>query len=201
MILVWKSAVKKLLDTIYRENIQEKDLSPERIKCLIYNIYNTILKTVWELNVDIEENLQVNEFLLQEDIRKIFSKFNEKVGSICEIIKCEKENKNKKLINKVILYIDNNLTDYNLNLSTIEQKFNRSGKYLSKVFKEETNCNFVDYINSKKVELAKEYLASLSISDTCEKVGLASMSTFMRVFKKYTGLSPGQYQEMYRRKV
>ncbi|MEN6314222.1 MAG: helix-turn-helix domain-containing protein [Clostridiaceae bacterium] len=194
-------AAKKLLDTIYRENIQEKDLSPERIKCLIYNIYNTILKTVWELNVDIGEDWQVNEFLLQEDIRKIFSKFKEKIGSICEIIKYKKENKNKRLINEVISYIDNNLTDYNLNLSAIEQKFNRSGKYLSKVFKEETNCNFVDYINSKKVELAKEYLTSLSISDTCEKAGLASMSTFMRVFKKYTGLSPGQYQDMYKRKL
>lgn len=194
-------AAEKLLDIIFRENIQEKNLSPEWIKCLTYDIYNTILKTVWELNIDIAEDLQIDEFLLQEDIKKIFSKFKEKIGLICKIIKYQKESKSKKLINEVILYIENNLCDYNLSLFTVEQKFNRSGKYLSKIFKEETNCNFVDYINSKKAELAKEYLISFSISDTCKKVGFASMSTFMRVFKKYTGLSPGRYQEMHKSKA
>lgn len=194
-------AAEKLLDTVYKENIRGKDLPPERIRCLTYDIYNTILKTVWELNVDIGEDLRVEEFLLQEDIGRIFSKLKDGIRFICQVIQYKRENKNEMLINEVLAFIDQNLSDCNLNLFAIGEKFNRSEKYLSKIFKEETNCNFVEYINRKRVELAKEHLTALSISDACTKAGFASISTFMRVFKKYTGLSPGAYQVMLKQKA
>ncbi|NSW89477.1 MAG: helix-turn-helix domain-containing protein [Firmicutes bacterium] len=191
-----EKSIEVLLDSVYRENIIEKKLPPEKIKSLIFDIYNTVIKTLWDLNIEIGEDLPIEELLLKNNITVTFSKIKEKIASVCKIVKYEWENKTKRIINEILAFIDDNISDYNLNLETVADKFGKSSKYLSKIFKEETNSNFWDYVNYKRVELAKQYLKGQDISYAYKKAGFCSLSTFMRVFKKYTGITPGQYKEI-----
>lgn len=59
--------------------------------------------------------------------------------------------------------------------------------------------NITDYINEAKIMEAKKLLKSpeLKIAQIHEKIGLTNRTTFLRLFKKYTGLSPADYRRVF----
>lgn len=189
-----RQSAEQVLDGIYIENIEKSIPSTERIRRLSFDICNTVLRTVEEAHMDVSENLPIDELLLKDDIHVTYHRIKEEVYSICDFVRHEK--KNSKIMNKILAYIDDNISDSNLSLENIADQFDKSSKYLSKIFKEETNCNFVDYVNTKRVHRAKEYLKYNDISYACKNSGFSSMSTFMRVFKKYSGITPGKYKDI-----
>lgn len=75
-----------------------------------------------------------------------------------------------------------------------------SPSYLSRLFVREEGMKLTDYISHVKIESAKKKLSYTQ--DTYEEIayslGFATQSHFGQVFKKYTGMSPGQYKKLYR---
>ncbi len=72
-----------------------------------------------------------------------------------------------------------------------------SKSYLSKIFKNEMNCNLSTYINNIRVEKSKQLLLDYSVSlvDIANMVGFDDQSYFTKVFKKTVGISPGKFRE------
>ena len=69
---------------------------------------------------------------------------------------------------------------------------------LSQVVNEKTNLNFTNYINSYRIEMAKEILSSLdfnrhTIDSIAEMAGFKSKSPFYLAFKKHTGMTPKEF--------
>ena len=77
-----------------------------------------------------------------------------------------------------------------------------SAKYMSKIFKQKTGENLTDYINRVRMEKAREILLStnIKINDVAVMVGIESRATFLRVFKKLEGISPGEYRKVSRQR-
>ena len=71
-----------------------------------------------------------------------------------------------------------------------------SRDYISKMFKLQTGMSLLEYMNSVRIEKACELLAngSCNISEVAEKIGYSNMTTFIRVFTKYKGTTPGRYR-------
>lgn len=72
---------------------------------------------------------------------------------------------------------------------------------LSQVVNEKTNLNFTNYINSFRIEMAKEILSSLdfnkhTIDSVPEMAGFNSKSPFYLAFKKHTGMTPKEFVSM-----
>lgn len=109
-----------------------------------------------------------------------------------EVIKDDKFEKN--MARKMIDYIHENFTR-DISLDEISEYFNMTSAYFSTVFKYYTGYNFKDYLNSYRVKVSKELLqnSNLKINEVAEKVGCNNVNTFIRIFKKYEGMSPGQY--------
>ncbi|MDD5603976.1 MAG: helix-turn-helix transcriptional regulator, partial [Eubacteriales bacterium] len=57
--------------------------------------------------------------------------------------------------------------------------------------------NFSSYLNLKRVETSKRLLADSSVNllEIAGLSGFEDQSYFTKVFKKYTGTSPGKYRE------
>lgn len=97
-------------------------------------------------------------------------------------------------------YISNN---YNkgLTLSLVAEEFNISESYLSRVFKQKTGENFLEYLNKCRINMAKKIMMqkrSISISDVSSMVGFENVQTFIRVFKRMEGgITPGAYKELH----
>lgn len=85
-----------------------------------------------------------------------------------------------------------------ISLESVADQLQMSAGYISKLFKEQTGQNFSDYVNDLRMEKAKELLCttSLQIQDISEQVGYTSANSFIRMFKKATGMPPGEYRRL-----
>ncbi|MGG6313773.1 response regulator transcription factor [Paenibacillus macerans] len=72
-----------------------------------------------------------------------------------------------------------------------------SRTYFSELFKKETGLNFNEYLMQIRMERAKEILEQrqMRVSDVAMEVGYANASYFIKLFRKYVGVSPYEYME------
>lgn len=73
-----------------------------------------------------------------------------------------------------------------------------SYSYLSRYFKQQTGCNFIYYLYRLRIDKAKEMLknSGFKINQIAENVGFSDVNNFIRMFKKYEGITPGKYREL-----
>lgn len=125
--------------------------------------------------------------------------------AVCSVINMANEYKQKaeasdykKYINTLKDYIDKNYTNPDLGLYMIADTFGINESYLSKMFKKEFNIGLLNYINKVRIEKSKNLLAvkTLNIAQISKDVGYISDITFIRVFKRYEGTTPGRYREL-----
>ena len=99
-----------------------------------------------------------------------------------------------KLITAIQEYIDLNLNG-KLQLNEVAEVFGLSPAYLSVLFKKSTESGFSEYVNTKKIDRAKEMLLSgdMKIYEVADALGFESAYYFSKVFKKVDGHSPREY--------
>jgi two-component system, response regulator YesN len=108
-------------------------------------------------------------------------------------------NRDRKEFNRDIdyvkYYIKKNI-DKNVELEDIANIMGYSTKYMSRLFKQETGINFNDYRLELKMAKAKEYLKStdLRIKQIAYEIGYENSESFVRIFKRKTGLTPSRYR-------
>ena len=97
---------------------------------------------------------------------------------------------------RVRTYIYSNLSDPDLNRSSIAEYLHMSPDYLSYVFHQKFDQTLSAYITSMRIDKAKEFLerTSWGMDIIAEKTGFSSSSYFHKQFKKITGITPQQYR-------
>lgn len=96
---------------------------------------------------------------------------------------------------QMIAFIQQNY-HHDVSLTQLAEHMGLSPSYISYLFKKYTNHNFKDYLNLYRVSKAKELMAAspdLKVIEIAMKVGCNHTGTFIRMFKKYEGISPGQF--------
>lgn len=95
-------------------------------------------------------------------------------------------------------YIYNNLHSKILE-EDIAKAVNLSASYLSHIFREEVGVTIRAYISMKRVEEARNMLrfSDFQPLDIGNYLGFSSHSHFISTFKKYTGMTPGEYRRKY----
>jgi len=94
--------------------------------------------------------------------------------------------------------------EQDLTLSELSRRLGINTKYLSQVINEVEGMNFMDYINSHRIERAKELLQHPSyeyhtVLAIAQEVGFKSKSAFYNAFKKFTGLTPAAWKKTEKR--
>jgi AraC-like DNA-binding protein len=89
--------------------------------------------------------------------------------------------------------------DSELNMSSLSEELKMSSKLVSQVINEGFNCNFFDFINRQRVEVAKALFKNqmgnkLTIQEVMYDSGFNSKSSFNTAFKKFTKQTPTQYK-------
>lgn len=104
-------------------------------------------------------------------------------------------------VQKAITQIDSDISSA-ITTSTLAQKQNVSASYLSSIFKKETGKTITEYINAKRVDMAKDLLkrTNLQVQTIAQHCGIMDMNYFSKVFKKYVGKTPKEYRESLRNK-
>ena len=80
--------------------------------------------------------------------------------------------------------------------SNLARSLGLTPAYFCRLFKEKTGCHFSQYLTQVRMEKAKELLSQqgeMNLTQTAQLCGYPHKSYFCQVFKKYTGMSPGEY--------
>jgi AraC-like DNA-binding protein len=107
-----------------------------------------------------------------------------------------------KLIYQAQKYIDENYANGLLSQNEVADHLGINASYLSTLFNTVLQTRFTEYLSIRRVEKAKMHLAQtdLSIAQIVAQDGFNSEQNFMRVFKRFVGLPPGQYRAKFARK-
>ena len=122
--------------------------------------------------------------------------FIDKISESCQNVKRRQENRSNGVIDKAKDYILANF-QRDISLDDISREIDISPYYFSKIFKENTGENFIDYLTTLRIDKAKELLETtdMSMKELCGEVGYANPNYFSRIFKKIVGLSPTEYKD------
>jgi len=101
------------------------------------------------------------------------------------------------LANRMREYVAEHYGDPDFSLTHISEAFDGNAKTISRIFKEEIGEKFVDYLARLRMDEAKRLLLETdeSVQDIAEKVGYLYPMSFIRVFKKLEGATPGEYRK------
>ena len=107
----------------------------------------------------------------------------------------ETENETNPSIEAVLEYIKEHI-DEPISIDTLTNIASMSKAAFFRTFKESLDISPIDYINRERIEIAKDRLVDISksVTDICYELGYNHMTYFIRVFKKYEGITPKQFQ-------
>ncbi|MDR9854172.1 helix-turn-helix domain-containing protein [Paenibacillus sp. VCA1] len=142
---------------------------------------------------------RLHECLEQFDTaEELYVQLRECLADTAERLKRLREGKRNHLqIREIKTYIDQHYGNPDLSLTYLSDTFGLNPKYISQLFKEEYGVNFVDYLTQVRMEHAKQMLVDtdLAIKDIAVHSGYLHAFSFIRVFKKMTGLTPGDFRK------
>ncbi|MDF2881655.1 MAG: DNA-binding protein AraC-type [Clostridiaceae bacterium] len=80
----------------------------------------------------------------------------------------------------------------------IEQLFESNYDYLNRVFQKITGYTILSYLNTLRINKAKELFdtTTIKVSEVGYLVGISDPYYFSRLFKKLTGMTPSQYMKL-----
>lgn len=85
-----------------------------------------------------------------------------------------------------------------LRITDISKRLNTNRSYISGIVNNEFHSTFSDLINHYRIAYAKDLLKDKKmyiLEYVSEESGFASINSFLRAFKKETGITPGQYRK------
>jgi len=114
-----------------------------------------------------------------------------------EAVDAEMRMQERGIIKEVIEYIELHYTESSLNVNSVADGLNRSAKYISKIFKEETGKSILEYIHGLRIRKAQRLILSgkYSLEEVYVQVGYVNDATFRRAFVKIVGVIPSEYKK------
>ncbi|MFZ5967164.1 MAG: helix-turn-helix domain-containing protein [Bacillota bacterium] len=190
-----------ILDRIFDENFEKRKLSKSEVAQFIFSIGATLKRILQKLNIredvlnedfnlDYMEKDCDREEALREKIYDFFIRIIDKVNH-------ENNGKDSDVVERMLCFIHEHYNS-DISLDDIAAHFNLSSGYVSTLFKNYTKNNYKNYLNRYRIEKAKDYLRkdkAIKVKALAGLVGCNNTNTFIRMFKKYEGVSPGQYAE------
>lgn len=101
-----------------------------------------------------------------------------------------------KYVLEAMAYISKHYNEPDISVGTVAQSLNISEGYLSHTFKKETDYTLLNYLTRYRIHKAMELLKDcrVKVYEVAEQVGYRDIAYFSATFKKYTGISPSEYQ-------
>ncbi|OME46354.1 hypothetical protein BSK59_29730 [Paenibacillus odorifer] len=184
------------------EQLQHKDAAAADFRAFALGAAEQTSKTVTRLNLPQAERLlppPLEPFNAFHSMDQYKEWLRDLVRPVLVVISSRSESRDP-IISFVLDYLDKHYGE-DINLNLVADKLNLTPGYLSSIFKEKTNINFSEYLNNLRIERAKELLVNLElrIQDIALQVGYQNVNSFIRMFKRCAGITPGEYRKRYSR--
>lgn len=182
-----------VLSEIFLEGIANMNL----LKFRMLELFVLISRTMMEVGGNIDEfyHLTTQYAKKTEHLDDIYS-FSLWLKEILNDFVSTVVTTRKKLghVQRAIDYIRQNL-DKKLAITAVASHVAMSESRFSQVFRQETGVSFPEYVNSAKIERAKELIGSgtMSLTEIANELNFYDQSYFTKTFRKHTGMTPKQF--------
>lgn len=181
--------MEKMEATAQQFNDFSKEIIAKVIKTMI--TMKIDISTVFDIKSPYQNIRECNSL---EDYIQLFERFLSKSVQLIQ----QKKSKQDPFKQAMIEYVNNHYSR-DISLEMIADELGISIHYISKYFKEKTGMNFIDYVSQLRIQKSKELLLSttLKVQDIARQTGYNSANSFIRMFRKYTGMAPGEYRKQH----
>ncbi|WP_176706089.1 helix-turn-helix domain-containing protein [Paenibacillus hemerocallicola] len=185
-------------------SMQNGCFSGEQIRHLLFVLLFHVQREMIELPTElqtawVEESARLEDFLKEgETLEEIGEAFTVVFAAVAEQLRLWRESKqNRNVVQEIKRYIDEHYADPNLSQAMLADEFHLHSTSISRLFKEEYGVKFVDYVNEIRIGQAIGLMESteLPVHEIAQTVGFMHSQTFIKMFKKITGFTPGSYRK------
>ncbi|OXM83622.1 helix-turn-helix transcriptional regulator [Paenibacillus rigui] len=150
--------------------------------------YKVEASTSWRLKPLMQ---QLAECCTLEEYTRTYREYLRAVSAFIR----EKKEAADPIIDHVMSLIQEHYAE-DISLDILAGQLNLTPAYVSTYIKEKTGVNFMEHLHDTRVRHAQELLihTDTTIQDIGLQVGYRNISSFNRMFKNRTGLSPGEYR-------
>lgn len=197
-----KEETFNLLKSIFNVNLDEKKLQPEEIVEFKFALITTAKRVVSVLGLveeEITDSYKISEWIgfsptkekLWEYIERFYSNVFDKISKT-------EQTRQELMFKNIHQYVLENFRSMDdISAVNLAKIFNISTGYIYKLYKKMIGKSFIDCVLELRVEEAKKLLETqpyLKVKEIAERVGYENPTSFMRLFKKQTGMSPNDYR-------
>ncbi len=168
---------------------------------VLKSYYILIMKTVFDFAEEkgvrhIDKKDILTEIINKEDYESLKECVVKRITGITHLVEVNKNNQSKMVAEYIKDFIDENYMKQDTNPGNIAERFGVSSSYIGILFREQQKTTISKYITQLRISKAAELLTGtkLQIQTISKKVGYSDQNYFARIFKKQTGLSPGEYR-------
>lgn len=158
------------------------------LKCLSYVLkpvpYEILTQELWKAS---EAVRQKHSQVMLENYGRVYMK---QISDSVDIQDTE------DILGKAMEYIKAHLSD-DISVEALAKEVHVSPRHLGRLFKKEFDQTVSDYILTQKMMLAAKLLQTtrLSVTMVADKAGYTNYSYFIRLFRKFYGMTPREYQQ------
>ena len=196
------------IDNLFRFLLKIEHLTPHLIISTFEELLHGVGKVISKNTVSNLENISNTGILHSESVLFIYrssDSINNLVTKIKEaFLSAARNSLNDKAghcsnaIDSALKYIEENYKK-DLSVDKVSNYICMNPNYFSSLFKSKTGYSFTNYLQKIRVEKSKQLLSDPKnrIFEIAEMVGFVNSKYFFKIFKKETGLTPGEYRDVY----
>lgn len=167
-----------------------------------YRLYG-ILNVIMSEFIKTEEEGSISEVYMQISSISDVEDLHQYILEIIHNFKTsEVDLSEEELISEIEKFILENLFRNELSVGLVADEFGIDNTIVSKKFKKNKGINLSNYIHEIRIIKAKDLLvhSSNTVKVIAEECGYLNADVFIRVFKRYEGVTPGKYREEQRKR-
>ncbi|EHI99706.1 two component transcriptional regulator, AraC family [Clostridium sp. DL-VIII] len=141
---------------------------------------------------------KINELILKADnLPELKQCMRECVEDITGLMQKSNAVKANTFIKNVKEYLNNNISNQDLSLSSVAKEFFISSGHLGRLFKQQTSKTFIEYLTEIRIKKVQKLLleTNLNGSQISERVGISDSHYLSILFKKHTGLCINEFRK------
>mgnify|MGYP001058770136 FL=1 len=179
-------------------NITKHSDNLKVMSMLIDELHVTAAKSVKNVFSEHSVNFKLEKIKFTATIEEIFSYYEDVFNTACDEYKIFKEKYNdiSNDDSAIIDEINNNITNSELSLAYLTEKFGVSNKYISTMCKRILGMTYIQYVQNERIKLAINYIqnSNYTLDEIASMCGYTNQLTFRRNFKNVTGVNPSEYK-------
>lgn len=189
----------RLIDNIFAGSMPNKEF----LMAMQFHILSIILNTLDpdQYKSFLSDFQPVTRLSASISVSDSSSSLKDILRAVCNLHESEESGQelpDNTLSKKLMDYISENYNNPQLNVQTIGFNLNYTAHYLSQQFKKQTGTTLKTYLSQYRLERAKDLLTNteLTISAIANDTGFTDVNAMIRIFKKYTSLTPAEYRKI-----